>query len=162
MSTIIILILHIENTSSVPKITKGSQSSSLIPILVWILIRTHTHKHTQNILIVLIKLGKWFKKTGLRSPTKNFPQFQDSHYSPQNKENSLVAQALRQFTFTAVALGSITGQGTKILQVTWDSQKKKKKERKKILLLYQNLLTLLVLIQMTWLPLHLRHMQSQY
>lgn len=67
MSTIIILILHIENTSSAPKITKGSWSNSLIPILVWTLIRKHTQTHREhtdsanNIREIV---------AGLRSPTK--------------------------------------------------------------------------------------------
>ena len=67
MSTIIILILHIENTRSAPKITKGSWSSSLIPILLWTLIRTDTHtEHTDSANEVRQMVA------GLRSPTKKF------------------------------------------------------------------------------------------
>ena len=40
--------------------------------------------------------------------------------------NSLVVQWLRLCTFTAKGPGSIPGQGTKIPQAVWSSQKKKK------------------------------------
>ena len=41
--------------------------------------------------------------------------------------NSLVVQWLRLSAFTAVALSSVPGWGTKIPKATWYSQKKKKK-----------------------------------
>ena len=40
-------------------------------------------------------------------------------------ETSLVVQWLGLCTFTAVSLGSIPGQGTKIPQVAWHGKKKK-------------------------------------
>ena len=40
--------------------------------------------------------------------------------------NSLVVQLLQFSSFTVIGLGSIPGQGTKILQIVWGCQKKKK------------------------------------
>ena len=39
--------------------------------------------------------------------------------------NSLVVQLLQFSSFTVIGLGSIPGQGTKILQIVWGCQKKK-------------------------------------
>ena len=44
--------------------------------------------------------------------------------------NSLVVQWLGLCAFTAEGLGSIPGQGTKIPQATWHSQRIKKKNRR--------------------------------
>ena len=47
-----------------------------------------------------------------------------------SQETSPVVQWLGLCTFSAVVLGLIPGQGTKIPQAEWCSQKKKKKKKK--------------------------------
>ena len=50
-----------------------------------------------------------------------------------NRGNALAVQWLELCAFTTRGMGSVPGQGTKILQALWRSQKKKKLNRKEFI-----------------------------
>ena len=62
----------------------------------------------------------------MRSRAQSLCVFSINRYQKYNYWNSLSDQWLGLSTFTAKGLGSIPGQGTKILQAAWHGQKKTK------------------------------------
>ena len=63
--------------------------------------------------------------TGAQLPWKTSEQLCRTHLRIVPLGTSLAVQWLRLCTFTAVGLGSVPGQGTKIPHATWCGQKNK-------------------------------------